>query len=411
MIDSIAYFYKGEDKKETQKEKIVIELSYAIKFNNEKIMEQELTNRISSFGIEFYINHMFLSNKGTIYDLNFDKIGELININENEIFIKGMKQEEKKKIKNIKLNSLLICLSNIKELRDFIPKKIVKNDKDDEENIDDITFHLNFFAILRIVKKKNPELLIGNNFENKLIDYADIYKIFITQIKDLSTKENKNEKIDIFENINLLIKTIILELQDKLYQSENNKSFIYDYTKTLQFKPNKIDKKTIIEKLFCFEIEINKKCKCKENNILYQRKYYLEFDLNEEDKKSMDILLLLQKLYEKEKCPECNEISNIEKKLISLPEYLIIVVNDTNKIKKTILQNNIDIKNFCHISDKSYDNKFKYELIIFTNESFETLIKSNIDNKWRINNEKAEELNIERKLPNLLIYKRIKQNK
>ena len=179
----------------------------------------------------------------------------------------------------------------------------------------------------------------------------------------------------------------------------------------MQLKPNKIDKKTIIEKLFCFEIEINKKCKCKENNILYQRKYYLEFDLNEEDKKSMDILLLLQKLYEKEKCPECNEISNIEKKLISLPEYLIIVVNDTNKIKKTILQNNIDIKNFCHISDKSYDNKFKYELIIFTNESFETLIKSNIDNKWRINNEKAEELNIERKLPNLLIYKRIKQNK
>ena len=412
MIDSIAYFYKGEDKKETQKEKIVIELSYAIKFNNEKIMEQELTNRISSFGIEFYINHMFLSNKGTIYDLNFDKIGELININENEIFIKGMKQEEKKKTKNIKLNSLLICLSNIKELRDFIPKKIVKNDKDDEGNIIDITFHLNFFAILRIVKKKNPELLIGNNFENKLIEnYAVIYKIFITQIKDLSTKENKNEKIDIFENINLLIKTIILELQDKLYQSENNKSFIYDYTKTLQFKPNKIDKKTIIEKLFCFEIEINKKCKCKENNILYQRKYYLEFDLNEEDKKSMDILLLLQKLYEKEKCPECNEISNIEKKLISLPEYLIIVVNDTNKIKKTILQNNIDIKNFCHISDKSYDNKFKYELIIFTNESFETLIKSNIDNKWRINNEKAEELNIERKLPNLLIYKRIKQNK
>ena len=158
---------------------------------------------------------MFLSNKGTIYDLKFDKIGELININENEIFIKGMKQEEKKKIKNnrfFKLNSLLICLSNIKELRDFIPKKIVKNDKDDEGNIIDITFHLNFFAILRIVKKKNPELLIGNNFENKLIEkYANIYNIFITQIEDLSTKENKNEKIDIFENINLLIKTIIIK--------------------------------------------------------------------------------------------------------------------------------------------------------------------------------------------------------
>ena len=56
----------------------------------------------------------------------------------------------------------------------------------------------------------------------------------------------------------------------------------------------------MIQKLFFFEMEITKKsCKCKKNKS-YQIKYYLEFDLNENDKDSInitDLFIKLKKMY------------------------------------------------------------------------------------------------------------------
>ena len=59
--------------KESQKEKEILDLSFFITFTDTKTMEGEIINKISSIGVETYINLMFLSNKEPykIYDMDF----------------------------------------------------------------------------------------------------------------------------------------------------------------------------------------------------------------------------------------------------------------------------------------------------------------------------------------------------
>ena len=68
------------------------------------------------------------------------------------------------------------------------------------------------------------------------------------------------------------------------------------------------------------------------------------------------------------------------------------------KKKVNFLYNTLDIGAFCNIKDK----KIEYELIIFINEKFHPLLASN-KQEWVSNSYKS------RQLPNLLIYKRIKE--
>ena len=62
----------------------------------------------------------------------------------------------------------------------------------------------------------------------------------------------------------------------------------------------------------------------------------------------MEIISLFNKLKRKEKCSVCGKDSEIKKTLISLPEYLIITVNNKNKRITTNLNEKIDIKPFCN---------------------------------------------------------------
>ena len=153
-------------------------------------------------------------------------------------------------------------------------------------------------------------------------------------------------------------------------------------------------------------MEITKKsCKCKESSKSYQIKYYLEFNLNENDKDSKNITdLFINKLKKTIKCEICQKDRKIKRKLISLPEYLIIIVNETKKNIMTVLDKKINIKNICNI------NKIPdYELISFIESNNSPIIKS--DDKWKGCNSEIVELSKGRKIPNLLIYKQIKEKK
>ena len=404
LDNSIAYFFAYLKKNGSWKEKELLDLSFFIVFKDKKIMEEEIKDKISLLGIETYINSMFLSNKKpyNIYDMNFNQIGCVIDVQNKILFNKNIEYFDNitKNDGLIKIRSLLIFLSNLKELRDYIPKK---NDQIGKDNKIDITFLLNFFAVLKYIEKNNSKTYGKNNFDNIIFQkYNDIFEIFITQIQDLSLKDNKYNNINIFNDFHILIKIIIFELQKILYQSKIKQNF--DYDEEILWK-NKIDlnknnEKLIIQKLFFFELEVlHRGCKC-EDKKFYQLKYYLKFNLNENDKNELQILSLFDKLKEIEICKICYADKKIKRKLISLPEYLIIIVKDTIKIISTFLEK-IDIKKFCYIAEK----KIEYELIGFTDSNFRPIIK--LGNIWKGSNLIQFYLSEERKMPNLLIYKKI----
>ena len=106
----------------------------------------------------------------------------------------------------------------------------------------------------------------------------------------------------------------------------------------------------------------------------------------------------------KENCKICQREKKIKKKLISLPEYLIIIVNATTKDIITYLDKKIEIKKICNIKDKIPD----YELISFIESNNCPIIKSD-NNIWKGCDSGEERLSKKRKVPNLLIYKQIKQ--
>ena len=56
MNNSTAYFYTHLKINEKQKEKELLDLCFFIPFSSEKIMEEEITNKISLIGVELYIN-------------------------------------------------------------------------------------------------------------------------------------------------------------------------------------------------------------------------------------------------------------------------------------------------------------------------------------------------------------------
>ena len=130
----------------------------------------------------------------------------------------------------------------------------------------------------------------------------------------------------------------------------------------------------------------------------------MEFNLNENDKNSIQIAELFIKLKKKENCKICQKEKKIKKKLISLPEYLIIIVNATTKDIITYLDKKIEIKTICDIKNKIPD----YELISFIESNNCPIIKSD-NNIWKGCHSGEEILRKNRKVPNLLIYKQIKQ--
>ena len=351
---------------------------FFIKYNDMKIVKTEKDKRILYESFKSYINFMIISNNKLfkLYDIDFKEIGMIYYLkNEDFTMLERrrrpyvIKLDKEYKIYEKKIQPLLLCLANIIEFKDFmssIPNKI-KNENDNK-------FLINFFQILRIMWFCDTKF-------TKIIskDYYNIFVELLFRIGDNSSKNKINTII--YDNMKILLEKIILNLQKDLYKIENNKDFIYqDKVSVNEDKlKNSKEKRTFLQDLFFFNIEYNQKFKSQQEaeTGLYQQ-YYLELKINEEDKKSMDISSLFENLN------DYNEEYTITWKFISLPKYLIIIINN-NKNRNFKCLPEIYIENFCKNIKKA-----KYELISFIDKNSIAFCKSPIDLIWRKYDENDE---------------------
>ena len=294
-------------------------------------------------------------------------------------------------IENINVNynnikALLICLSNINEIKNNIPLKtnLIKKD----------SFLFYFFQILRMMWSHKTKFV-----EKIKVEQENIFLNFLIEIRQLS---GINKEINIFNNLKILVETIILNLQKDYCKIKYNKEFIYQNNiyKNNKGINQKNNEKIFMQDLFFFDIWLIQECKnCKRKIEKNYTTYYLEFDVKENME---DMLSVLGGLDEKLKC-ECGKDIAITRRFISLPKYLIIIIN--NNINKKIKNfGNINIKEFCKNIRKA-----KYELYGFVDKNSKTICKSPTDSKFYEYGteiiEEVDKFNEENNNPNLLIYK------
>ena len=288
----------------------------------------------------------------------------------------------------IKIYAILIVLSNIKEFQEnfFIDKNLKKD-----------TILFSFLQVMRILWNN-----FGDKYEKNVKENDNIYTSFFGQIKNLS--DNKGI-YNIFDNLKLLFDEILLQMQNDLYELKYKKK--YNYQDRLFNKKSELENlnsnKTLLEDLFFFINESSQnRGEIKMNNSFFMR-YFLEFDINEKEVVK-DIKSLFDKLNESINDGNTQPL-NIFRKLITLPKYLIIIINNKNKDLRTMLNNNLDIKTFC----ENKDVKAQFKLISFIDsEKVIPICKSPVNDKWYKYDSIIEEENSisqVRPFPKLLIYK------
>ena len=288
----------------------------------------------------------------------------------------------------IKIYAILIVLSNINEFQEnFFFDKNLKKD----------TILFSFLQEMRILWNN-----FGDKNEKNFQDYENIYTSFIMQINKLSENKGIN---NIFDNLKSLFEEILLQIQNDLYELKYKKKFNYQ-DRLFNIKSeleNLYSKKTVLEDLFFFENESSQYRGGKNINNSFFMRYFLEFDINEKEVVK-DIKSLFDKLNE-----SINDVNtqplNIFRKFITLPKYLIIIINNKNKDLRTMLNNNLDIKTFC----ENKDVKAQFKLISFIDsEKVIPICKSPVNDKWYKYDSIIEEENSisqVRPFPKLLIYK------
>ena len=122
----------------------------------------------------------------------------------------------------------------------------------------------------------------------------------------------------------------------------------------------------------------------------------------------IDIKTILDDINDEEICTKCKKPIKLEKKFLTSPQFLIIIIKQKDNIDYQImLQENIKIKQ-CNL-DK-YNCHIKYDLISFINTNNITFCKSHLDNKWYKYDEKGiiPDIRIkeEKSIPYFLIYKK-----
>ena len=357
---SIIYFYLLDKQK--------YNINFLIKFSEDINIKKEIKEKIITKDIKFYLNFMTPKRDNKLFDIDFQKIGELytwknekkfkILDNYNNPFIKNMNKEDKL------IQTILACLANVKELKDYIPqnKSLIKRD----------SFLFIFFQIIRIMWSYNQKY-----FEKYGREHEQKFVAFMCEIEKIASAD---EKKIIFANLKLLIGKIILQLQKDLYKLQFDKEFIFEFNQFQdQIQLEKLnDKKTFLQDLFFFNIEISDESKStgiKE----YFMKYYLDFDIKKDDPKSIELSTIFYKLNQKIEIDN-NKTTTIQTKFISLPKYLIIIINNNikNKHISMIPNENLDIKEFC----KGKFNKTKYNLLCIIGKNFISYCKSPVDSKW-----------------------------
>ena len=386
--DSSIYFYLLENKEYIP--------CFLIMYNNKANIEKEINEKILSIGIWPYINFMVLNNNNNkqskLYNIDFIEIGSLQVLNKN--FNGILKDRKFPYIENINVNyknikALLICLSNINEIKNYIPLKLNLIKKD--------SFLFYFFQILRMMWSHKTKFV-----EKIKVEQENIFLNFLIEIRQLS---GINEEINIFNNLKILVETIILNLQKDYCKIKYNEEFIYQNNiyKNNKGLNQKNNEKIFMQDIFFFDIGLIQECKnCKRKIEDNYTTYYLEFDVKENME---DMLSIFKNLDLKLKC-ECGKDISITRRFISLPKYLIIIIN--NNINKKIKNfGNINIKEFCKNIRKA-----KYELYGFVDKNSKTICKSPTDSKFYEYGteiiEEGDKFNEENNNPNLLIYKIIK---
>ena len=398
IIDkSIIYFYLLDHGK--------YNISFLIKYINEEIMNKEISEKLSKKELSSYINFsisdIINNKKEKIINSNFEIIGSFINIEKNKenpkYFIHYYPKISINVEIDIKIKPMLACFANINELRNFYHENL-KIKKDNNEDFHQNGLLSNFLKIIRNMWA----------YYDKKEEEEDIC-IFISELEYLSTKIQKE---NIFDSIKLLIEFFVMEIHKQLYklifkQEFNFKNNLYSKEK-LERKYNK--NRTIIRDLFFIEFEISQKCKNNHEIKSYCMNYFLDFELNNDNKnnnqKIIDIIDLFDSLNIDSVCENCEQNIVISKKFISLPKYLIVNINGNNKYNKAILKNTIDIKNYTNFNNK----ECKYDLMSFIDKDFIAFCKSPINEQWYSYKDAgkkiiSEEINKERDVPLLIIYK------
>lgn len=358
---NIIYFYRLEKKK--------YNFYFLINYYTENIMKKEVKENLISTDIEYYINFMILKREipYKLYDIDFQEIGELV-IPKSKKKIKILDNYEKPFIKSINENdkiiqTILACLANIIEIKNYIPpkKEIIKD-----------SFLFIFFQIIRIIWSYNQ-----NYFEKYGKKHDEIFSILMPKIKEISPDKN----INVFENLSFLIDGILLKLQKDLYKFQFHKDFIYDSNSYRdKVKLEQLNSgKTLFQELFFFNLEISQKIEGQDTKE-YCMKYYIDFDIKEDDKKSVDLKSLFNNLNQEFILLDTKNKMTVKKKFISLPKYLIVIINTdiNNKRFSMFLKKNVDIKEFCEDKLK----KTKYELFSIIEKNSISYCKSPIDSKW-----------------------------
>ena len=218
-------------------------------------------------------------------------------------------------------------------------------------------------------------------------------------------KLSENKGINnIFDNLKLLFEEILLQIQNDLYELKYKKK--YNYQDRLFNKKSELENlnsnKTLLEDLFFFINESSQNRGGKNINNSFFMRYFLEFDIKEKEKVK-DIKSLFDKLNESINDGKTQPL-DIFRKFITLPKYLIIIINNKNKNLRTQLNKELDIKAFC----ENKNVKAQFKLISFIDsEKVIPICKSPVNDKWyKYDSIIKEENSIsqERPFPKLLIY-------
>ena len=381
------------------------EIEFIINYNDKERMNKEIKDNIIPNGLYAYLNIMSnIHEKNNIiqkplYDLDLNKIGFYINLNNKEI--NNINFHEYPKSLEYTPNTyfycgVMQCLLNIKRFREIFLNK-------------------QFLIESKLVENSPITKKIYQIFQDKWY-WTNNKEIDISLIYDIN-----NEDSNIFKNCKLLIEFLLLHMHN---EQRKEKNFIKLYSLRYNNK-DKMKKEfyknnnTIIQQLFFFETSQYCLCnKCESGDYGYYNincVLELESEINKKEIKIYDLLDNLLQMKDCEICKTKTLISGI--KFNSCPQILFIVIKHNNKLNGKYLHiEKIELKKYITKGNKDTN---EYNLISFIKnppiekEKKDGIIfcKSPVNNEWyKYEGLKCEKTNIndiiknEKSIPYLLIY-------
>ena len=229
----------------------------------------------------------------------------------------------------------LLCLNNNVDLIKYLRNTIHV----DVKEYSNLIFKLGMPTVLQAINNKNKITL--NILESYISDHEKKY-IYDINILNTQVKEELNKnRLDFFENFNLIPKEELLDINETYYKNADvYDDLIYNQDKTNKYLVSKV--KTQLNNLF-------------KNNIIPVTKKFLDFYINGVLNDSL--------VYDKLK----DNLQQIIDDIIYY--YLQIDPNDPNKPKDSKTLDNI-IQNYSNLFLNSFDDQNKVSIITNYNDSF-----------------------------------------